>query len=333
MRSNRRPFSATRLALWPGIVILTLLSAGVRARTLPMPQLGDLVGKTQTVHTRYEDTFADIGQAHSLGYLALVKANPRVDPWLPGKGTKIELPTRYILPAGPRRGIVINLAEFRLYYFHDHQVQIFPIGIGTDSNPSPVAATRVITRIKSPAWYPPPSIRKQHAAEGEYLPGVIPPGPDNPLGPYALKLGVSGYFIHGTNKQFGIGTRVSHGCFRMYNPDITRLFKEVRPGTPVRIVNQPIKLGMQGTQLYVEVHRTNDGEDGKQAPTVSALEKQAGRLLKGWQLQYPGLHIDHGALKAAITANSGVPTHIGQMQTETLVAGSSREKPLDKSRH
>jgi len=333
MFSNHRFSSPARLTTWPGIILLALMSAGTWARTLPMPRLGDVVGKTRTLHTRYEDTFADIGKTHSLGYLALVKANPRVDPWLPGKGTKIELPTRYILPDGPRKGIVINLAEFRLYYFHDHKVQVFPIGIGTDSNPSPVAATRVITRIKAPAWYPPPSIRKQHAAEGEYLPGVIPPGPDNPLGPYALKLGVPGYFIHGTNKKFGIGTRVSHGCFRMYNPDITRLFREVRPGTPVRIVNQPVKLGMQGTQLYVEVHRTNDGEDGKQAPTLNALAKQADKLLKGWLLQYPGLHVDHRALEAALKANSGIPTRIGQLRTETLVAGSSRERTVDKSRH
>lgn len=334
MKTGSERGSPLALRYWLGSFLAALLIApSASARTLPMPTLGDLVGSTQTLHTRYTDTFADIGQAHSLGYLALVNANPKVDPWLPGKGTKIELPTRYILPSGPHKGIVINLAEFRLYYYHDQQVQIFPIGIGTDANPSPVAATRVITRIKAPAWYPPASIRREHAAEGDYLPGVVPPGPDNPLGPYALKLGVPGYFIHGTDKQFGIGTRVSHGCFRMYNPDITRLFKEVKPGTPVRIVNQPVKLGMQGTRLFIEVHRGNDGQNGKGAPKLGSLEKQTQKLLQGWLLQYPGLHIDQQALQTALRANSGMPTRIGRLEMDTMVAGTSSQTAVDNSKH
>lgn len=314
--------------IWPAILLLA--STQVQAVTVAMPSMGDLVGKLQTMKTRYTDTFADIGDAHGIGYLALVHANPNVDPWLPGKGTQITLPTEYILPQAPHQGIVINLAEYRLYYYHDHKVQIFPIGIGTDNNPSPVAKTKVIGKIVAPTWYPPKSIREEHAKEGNYLPAKIPPGPDDPLGPFALQLGVPGYFIHGTNKQFGIGTQVSHGCFRMYNQNITQLFKEVPRGTPVHIVNQPVKLGMKGTRLFIEVHRADDGHTQDR---MAALKKQAQQLLQGWELQYPGLDINQQGLDKALKANSGVPTQIGELGMGTMMAGSSPQASQKSERH
>lgn len=132
------------------------------------------------ISTRYEDTFAAIGNRDSLGYLELVKANPGVDPWLPGEGTRITVPRHYVLPDVKREGIVINLAEYRLYYFTDGGVQVYPVGVGTEDNPSPLTNAKVTMPLESPAWYPPASIRAEYEADGDYLPRMIPPGPDNP---------------------------------------------------------------------------------------------------------------------------------------------------------
>ena len=302
-----------------GIALASVAAVPALARPPVLPITSDVVGNTGTMTTRYEDTFADIGTANSVGYLALVHANPAVDPWLPGKGTQITLPTEYVLPPGPRKGIVINLAEYRLYYYRpNNQVQIYPIGVGTDSNPSPVASTEIKARINSPTWYPPKSVRAEHASEGDYLPAVVPPGPDNPLGPYALQLGVDGYFIHGTNKQFGIGTRVSHGCIRMYNSDITALFKEVAPGTPVRMVNEPIKLGMRWPRLYIEVHRADEAAPSEQ--TIAQQEARVEQRLQSWTLQYPALKVDRTALQEALQKASGLPTAIAEYRPDNLMA-------------
>ncbi|MCH2340142.1 MAG: L,D-transpeptidase family protein, partial [Pseudomonas sp.] len=164
-----------------------LLSANQSvALELPLPPEGeDVAGQIQVIKAKYEDTFAALGETHDLGYLELVAANPGVDPWLPGEGTDIILPTRYILPPGPREGVVINLAEYRLYYYPEGEnvVHTFPLGIGREGWGSPVGNTRISAMTSNPAWYPPQSIRDEHAADGDPLPKVVPPGPDNPLGP------------------------------------------------------------------------------------------------------------------------------------------------------
>jgi len=188
-------------------------SAAVQALELPLPPPGeDVVGQVQVIKAKYEDTFADLGTTHDLGYLEMVAANPGVDPWLPGEGTEIVLPTRYVLPPGPREGIVINLAEYRLYYYPKGQnvVHTFPLGIGREGWGSPLGTGRVTVKTPNPAWYPPKSIREEHAAEGDILPTVVPPGPDNPLGPYKMTLSFPGYLIHGSNKKFGIGSPTAH---------------------------------------------------------------------------------------------------------------------------
>ncbi|WP_097459809.1 L,D-transpeptidase family protein [Mangrovitalea sediminis] len=324
-----------RYARWALFCASAVLSSAVVAHTFPIEPMSDVVGSVKSQKTRYQDTFADIGAAEGVGYLALVHANPGVDPWLPGDGTTIRIPTRYILPPGPRRGIVINLAEYRLYYYHRNDgkssVEVFPIGIGADGKATPIARTEVKSRIKAPTWYPPKDIRQEHAAEGEPIPAAIPAGPDNPLGPYALQLGVAGYFIHGTNKQFGIGTRVSHGCIRMYNPDITALVRQVEPGTPVRIIDQPVKFGMQGATLWVEVH--HQGEKLKAATEVQ-LQKDAVNQLQNWKLQYPMMAIDHAALRKALKGADGIPQQVGQLQQQAMgenKADCSPPSPAKKS--
>jgi len=207
--------------------LAALLAAGQSvALELPLPPEGeDVVGQIRVIKAKYEDTFAAIAETNDLGYSELVAANPGVDPWLPGEGTDIILPTRFILPPGPREGIVINIAEYRLYYYPagGSVVHTYPLGIGREGWGSPVGSTRISAMTANPAWYPPKSIREEHAADGDPLPTVVPPGPDNPLGPYKMSLAIPGYLIHGSNKKFGIGMRVSHGCFRMLNNNVLEL--------------------------------------------------------------------------------------------------------------
>ncbi|MFC4257507.1 L,D-transpeptidase family protein [Marinobacter lacisalsi] len=270
---------------------------------------GDLAGKLQTMTTRHEDTFAEIGNQRSLGFLELVKANPGVDPWLPGDGTHITLPRKYVLPDSRREGIVINLAEYRLYYFHDGGVQVFPVGVGTEDNPSPLTDAEVTMGVASPAWYPPASIRAEYEAEGDYLPRMVPPGPDNPLGPYALILSEDGYLIHGTNKGFGVGMQVSHGCFRMYNEDIVGFAEKVDKGTPVQVVHQPVKVGMQNGQLWLEVHRAHEeySEDEKERLWQQVTEK-----LASFTEKVEGLEVQRRSVELAVDQADGIPRMIGE---------------------
>jgi L,D-transpeptidase ErfK/SrfK len=205
----------------------------------------------------YEDTFVKIARAYDLGFQELVQANPGVSPWLPGEGTKIVLPTRFVLPQAPRIGIVINLPELRLYYFPDGdsgRVITHPISIGRMEWRTPLGLTEVYSKAENPSWYPPQSIRDERAAQNRPLAAVVPPGPDNPLGKHAMRLAIPGYLIHGTNMPAGVGMRVTHGCIRMFPEDIEALYDEVPVGTPVRIVNQPVKLGRSGSDYYLEAH-------------------------------------------------------------------------------
>ena len=234
------------------------------ALELPLPPEGsDVVGQIYVIKANYEDTFADYTDRYEMGFSELEAANPGVDAWLPGAGTDVVLPARYILPPGPRTGIVINLPEYRLYYYPKNKpvVYTYPLGIGREGWGSPVGSTRISAMTPNPAWYPPKSIRAEHAAEGDFLPTVVPPGPDNPLGPYKMTLAMPGYLIHGSNKNFGIGKRVSHGCFRMLNGNVLELSKLVGVGTTVRIINEPYKVGKLDGKLYVEAHAPLDEDD------------------------------------------------------------------------
>ncbi len=190
----------------PVSLVSSLLVAGpAAALELPLPPPGeDVVGQVQVIKAKYEDTFADLATANDLGYLEMVAANPGVDPWLPGEGSEVILPTRYILPPGPREGIVINLAEYRMYYFPKGQnvVHTFPLGIGREGWGSPIAHTTITAKTPNPGWTPPASIGAEHAADGDPLPAYVPPGPNNPLGPFKFTLGTPGYLIHGSNKKF-----------------------------------------------------------------------------------------------------------------------------------
>ena len=218
----------------------------------------DIIGERVNITSQHEDTLPDLARRHDLGYHEITLANPEVDVWLPGEGTRIVLPSQYLLPNAPRQGIVLNLAEMRLYYFPEAgtgepvEVVTHPIGIGRQGWETPTGRTEVVDKIADPKWLPPESVREEHAKRGDVLPNVVLPGPNNPLGHRAMRLGWTEYMIHGTNKPYGIGMAISHGCIRLYPEDIEALFNKVSVGTPVRVVNQPYKAGWRNGVLYLQ---------------------------------------------------------------------------------
>lgn len=214
----------------------------------------DRIGRFEYYQITGRNNLLQIARQNGLGYIELLAANPGINPWVPEIGRTLVLPKAHLLPDAPRRGIVINLAEMRLYLFRKKggPVLTFPLGIGRMGRETPTGVTHVKAKRKYPTWIPPASIR----AERPYLPSEVPPGPQNPLGDYALDLAWRGYVIHGTNKPYGIGRRVSSGCIRLYPEDIARLFGLVSVGTSVTIVYQPVKLGWSDGELYMEVHPT-----------------------------------------------------------------------------
>jgi L,D-transpeptidase ErfK/SrfK len=284
-------------------------------RELPLAQDQELIGETQVLFTRYENTFPAIGREFDLGFEELRAANPGVDQWLPGTATPVFLPTQTILPDTPREGIVINVATMRLYYFTTDsggaatpkaaatRVTTHPVGIGAQGWATPIAEGRVTDKVRDPVWYVPASVRKEHAGWGERLPSVVPPGPDNPLGEYALALSLPSYLIHGTNKPAGVGMRSSHGCIRLYPEDIEELFGRVARGTHVRIVNEPVLVGWRDGMLYLEVHRplaeeTRDLGAESERALAAALER-AGRA--------GAVEIDHTAVAKIAAERRGIP--------------------------
>lgn len=208
------------------------------------------------------DNYVQLAQQYRVGLDEIIAANPGVDPWIPEQGTQVVIPSQYVLPNVEREGIVINLAELRLYHFHKplkgsdvQKVSTFPVSVGKDEQwETPLAKTRIIAKHEKPSWYPPASILKEHEEKNDPLPRVVPPGPENPLGDYSLRLSLSGYLIHGTNRPQGIGMRVTHGCIRLHPVGIEQLFGMVSVNTPVAIINQPYKIGWSDNKLYVETH-------------------------------------------------------------------------------
>lgn len=228
-----------------------------------------LIGHMHRVSACPDETLLDIGRRFDLGYWDMVLANPGIDIWLPEAGTRVLVPRRFILPKGSRDGIVVNVPELRLYYYpppakgkgKPRKVITHPVGLGRQDWNTPLGRAVIVDKIANPAWYPPPSIRAEHAARGDKLPGVVPAGPDNPLGQYAMVLNIPGYLIHGTNKPYGVGMRVSHGCVRLYPEDIASLFGEVARNTPVHIVEQPYKLAWHQGKLLLEVQPSPGADD------------------------------------------------------------------------
>ncbi|BCX82881.1 L,D-transpeptidase ErfK/SrfK [Methylomarinovum caldicuralii] len=291
-----------------------LLSLTARADTFVLPPPDeDLVGRVTVAKVEEGDTLLDIARRFDLGQNEIRLANPGLSRWAPPPGAEVVIPKRFILPDAPRRGIVLNVPEMRLYYFPRPrpgelpQVVTHPVSIGRMDWSTPIGTTRVVAKVKDPVWRPPESIKKEHAEKGDPLPDVVPAGPDNPLGRYAMRLGIPGYLIHSTNKPLGIGMRVTHGCVRMYPEDIERLFPEVPVGTPVTLVNQPVKVGWLAGALYIEVHPPLEEADN----SYDALLEQALALIAR-KTQGLKVRIDGAALRTALEERRGIPVRISR---------------------
>jgi len=237
----------------------------------------DVVGVLQVTRVQGEDTFSDIARRFNLGYEEMVRANPGIDPWVPGVGREIVLPTQYVLPDAPREGLVINLAQLRVFYFpkvkegEPRTVITHPIGIGKIGWSTPLGTTKITSKVKDPTWHPPASVRKEHREAGDPLPARVPPGPDNPLGNRMMRLGWPSYLVHGTNKPYGVGMRSSHGCMRFYPEDILQLYDDIPVGTKVTVVDQPFVFGWHQGALYVQAFPIQEDDEREHPKGAHAL--------------------------------------------------------------
>ncbi|QDY41788.1 L,D-transpeptidase family protein [Candidatus Pantoea soli] len=298
---------ALRLA---GAVLLSCigLSAPAFATEYPLPADNSRLIGENTLTTVPDDKrpLESIAARYKIGLLGMLEANPGVDPWLPKAGTQLTVPLQMLLPDAPREGIVVNLAELRLYYYPkgEQRVVVYPIGIGQLGAATPSMVTSISQKIPNPTWTPTVNIRKRYAKEGITLPGVVPAGPDNPMGLFALRLarGTGQYLIHGTNADFGIGMRVSSGCIRLRPDDIEALFNSVPKGTRVQIVNQPVKYAVEPDgKRYIEVHQplSRTEKDDPQTMPIP-LTAQLKSFMKSPKS-------DTALIKAAIERRSGMP--------------------------
>jgi len=260
-----------------------------------------VIGSVQTYTVKHDESLIEIARKYGLGYQEIVNANPDLDPFVPGVGVSVEIPTAWILPDVTRyEGIIINLSEMRLFYFFKRKgsnlVMTFPIGIGKEGFNTPLGTFSIMEKKVDPVWYVPESIQK----EKPELPKVVPPGPDNPLGSHAMRLSKGDILIHGTNKPWGVGRKFSHGCIRLYPEDIPKLFHLVFKGTRVTIVRQPVKVGERGGKVFIEA--SNDADDKKMNyfdEAVSLLRKK--NLLKNISIE---------KLYEALREKNGVPVDI-----------------------
>ncbi len=296
-------------------VLLGLLfvnATSLWATTYPMPPADvDLIGDIQYVQARAEDTLLDIARRYDMGQDEIMLANPDVDRWLPGEGAEVVLPARFILPRAERKGLVLNVPEMRLYYFYSNgpgkkpAVVSYPVSIGRMDWNTPLGVAKIEKKDKDPSWHPPESLKLEAIEKGDVLPDVVPPGPDNPLGRYALRLSIPGYLIHSTNKPFGVGMRVTHGCVRMYPENIEELFPIVPVQTMVQLVNQPVKLGWQNKTLFLEVHPLLD-EELEQNKDLQCI---AYKMILA-EIENKDAILDIKTINKALEEKSGIPVPI-----------------------
>jgi L,D-transpeptidase ErfK/SrfK len=300
------------VSCWAAVGILATETTLAAEKTLRQPR-GDLVGQIETYTTVYEDTLIDLARRFDVGFVALLAANPGVDPWVPGHAASITIPAAYVLPDVPRQGIVVNMSEQRLYYFAaDRKVIAFPIGTSRPGWNTPLIATRVIDKREKPTWIPTPAIR----ADDPDLPAAVPPGPHNPLGDYALYLALPTYVIHGTNRPEGVGRRVSRGCIRLYPEDIAWLYPRVTIGMPVTLIDEPMKLGWSDSELYLEVHPDPDQaleleETGRFTPAVPPGFRSRIEIAAGVHAN----RLDWPIIVKAVEERRGIPLRITRPNT------------------
>ena len=320
----------------PGMAaVLSLAAVPVFAITLSLESVQDsVVGRLETALPEKGDTLLDVGRRNGMGYYDMKHVNPTIDTWLPALDAEIIIPKSFVLPDSPKEGIVLNIPEMRLYYYPRAkggiaaEVLTFPIGIGREGWNTPYMTTRIASKQANPSWHPPESIRKEHAAEGDPLPKRVPPGPDNPLGAFAMRLGNPQYLLHGTNKPWGVGMRVSHGCIRMYPEDIEFMFRQVPVGTPVRIVNQPYKVGRRGDRIYIEAHPALDEDQDHYDDNLTSVVRRIVAMTEEQSYQ-----VDWELARQVIRDGRGVPIEVGRFlvksaDADTRTAGNDRALDL-----
>lgn len=300
------------------IISFPLLTVQAETLVLPESKSDSIIGDVYTTAANEEETLLDIGRRFDLGYDQIVRTNPGVDRWVPKQNARIVIPSRYILPDVSREGIVLNLAELRLYFYQTKNfiaplsVMTFPVSIGRMDWKTPLGRTKIVKKERDPPWFPTQSLHEEAEEEGSVLPEMIPGGsPDNPLGHFALRLGVKNYLIHGTDerKSFGIGMRVTHGCIRMYPEDIEKLFELVSVGTVVTIIDAPVKVGWQGNSLFLEVHRPVDPEE-EEANSVSLSMVRELIQSKADELTV----LEEKKIQEVLDLGNGIPTVVGHRE-------------------
>lgn len=298
---------------WMALAVLCLQLIGPSFDAFAAAKTGDIIGEMHNYTTwSSNEDLLDVARGDELGLIELMVVNPGVDPWLPSRGIHLTLPTMHILPEGPRKGIVINTADLRLYYYDSEDGYVsFPLGVGRDGYLTPTGTTKIVRKKDHPSWYLTPSEIRDHPE----LPRVVPPGEDNPLGEYALYLGWPTYLIHGTNTPWGIGRRTSRGCIRMYPEDIEWLFQRVPIGTPVTVVDQPVKLGWKNDELYIEVQPSTKQIDAMEESSKSPpppdpvpLAQEADRILA--KAKEDAERLDWAAIERALADRQGYPIRI-----------------------
>ncbi len=302
---------------WRRAWLLTLVGAALfglgsdrvaQAETFRLKSPEDsVVGTVFYFTARAKDTLLDIARQNNLGYDDMRQANPNIDLWVPGEGTQVLVPAMYVLPNVPRQGIVVNRAEKRLYYYPPSdplEVRIYAITVGKEAMETPLGTFQIIEKRKDPVWTPGPMVRANHAARGHILPAQVPPGPDNPLGRYAMRLSNPDYLIHGTNQPWGLGMEVSGGCIRLYPEGIEELYRLAQIQTPVAIIDQPYKYGWLGDDLYLEVQT---GE--------KSVRKDYRSVLPDSVVNAEGVVIDWQAVERAVREDSGVPQVVGHRRS------------------
>jgi L,D-transpeptidase ErfK/SrfK len=283
------------------------------------PKTTGVVGTLQATVANEEDTLSDIARRFNLGYDEVVNANPGVDPWLPKAGTRIVLPTQFILPDAPHEGLVVNLAALRLFYFPKPEkkddprvVMTMPIGIGMVGWATPTGTTKITSKRKDPYWTPPASVRKEHAAEGDILPPRVPPGPDNPLGAFAMNLGWPSYLMHGTNKPAGVGMRASHGCIRLYPEDIATIYPMLPVGTKVTVVNQPTLHRIQDGRLFVQSFPPHEEHPEAKAAAKGERFNKPLQAKIAQRAQQAGLQVDWTLIEQVVNGAQGIAVPVSQ---------------------
>ncbi len=292
-------------------ILLIFLTPVAWGLTFKLPPKGDsLIGKIKVIEVRKNETFEDVARRYDMGYYELVEANPNINTHELAPGTVLVIPQQYVLPNVPHKGIVINLAEMRLFYFPPGKkvVETFPIGIGRQGWQTPLGMMKIIQRKKNPSWFVPTSIRKARAEEGVFLPKVVPPGPENPLGNYALRLSQPSYLIHGTNQPEGVGRRSSAGCIRLYPEDIKQLYEQIALNAPVNIVDNAYKLGWDHNKLYLEAHLPLQENDGDYSSDGSSVIGMIDKVIKNKKAD-----VDWTLAQAVAKEETGVPEQIGHI--------------------